>query len=420
LNNKFTALGISSRFTETLQEAGYQTPTKIQSSAIPDLLEGRDVLGVAQTGTGKTAAFGLPLLQRLASANRTAKPRCPRALVLAPTRELAIQIFEELSFFAKGTSLRLTSIFGGVGQNPQVKKLAKGVDIVIATPGRLLDLTSQNHLDLGSIEILVLDEADRLMDMGFIRDVQKIIRQTPRSRQSLLFSATMPKEVDKLANEILNKPKRIEVAPKQVTVEKITQQAVMVDSLDKRPVLISLLFKDEVTKAIVFTRTKHGANKLAKQLNNEGISAEAIHGNKSQNARNRALQNFSNGNAWVLVATDVAARGIDIEKVSHVFNFELPHEPESYVHRIGRTARAGASGAAVSLVDPSEIKRLKAVERLIGFAIPRENVDVSSLPARSHVAVVQPATVNANQSNAHQSNSGKRSRRRHNTRRKVA
>ena len=364
----FKSLEIGGKFQRVLDEVGYEIPTPIQAQAIPHLLRGKDLLGVAQTGTGKTAAFALPLLQLLESAGSPARPKRPRALILAPTRELALQIHDEIKTFARYTNLRHTYVFGGVGQNPQVKALARGIDVLVATPGRLLDLAAQRHLDLSDVSVLVLDEADRLLDMGFVRDVKRIVAQTPKSRQSLLFSATMPKEVASLAREILKDPVRVDVSPKQVTVKEIEQRVVMVENADKRRALEKLLRHDSVSRAIVFTRTKHGANKVARQLENSGIGAEAIHGNKSQNARQRALQNFKNGDAWVLVATDIAARGIDIEGVSHVVNYELPHEPESYVHRIGRTGRAGATGMALSLVDPSERGRLRAVEKLIRFS----------------------------------------------------
>jgi ATP-dependent RNA helicase RhlE len=371
--NNFESLGLGGKFLRALNDVGYEHPTPIQARAIPTLLEGRDLLGVAQTGTGKTAAFALPVLQRLDDANQRAQSKRPRALVLAPTRELAIQIADEFATYGRYTKLRHAVVFGGVGQHPQVNALRKGVDVLVATPGRLLDLAGQGHLDLSAVSLLVLDEADRLLDMGFVRDVKRIVSQTPNTRQSLLFSATMPKEVVSLAREILNDPVRVDVSPKQMTLREVDQRVVMVNNSDKRDVLRHLLHDDDVSRAIVFTRTKHGANRLAKQLGNDGIVAEAIHGNKSQGARQRALANFKNGDAWVLVATDIAARGIDIDAVSHVFNYELPHEPESYVHRIGRTARAGATGVAWSLVDPSERSRLRAVERLIKHT-PKEVV----------------------------------------------
>ncbi len=361
----FAALGISRAFLSALQDIGYQQPTPIQSKSVAHLLDGYDLMGVAQTGTGKTAAFGLPLLQRLDEANEPARPRQPKSLILAPTRELALQIHTELKKFAKNTSLRIAVIFGGVGQNPQVRQLQNGVDVLVATPGRLLDLAGQGHVDLSVISVLVLDEADRLLDMGFIRDVKRIVQQTPKSRQSLLFSATMSKGVSQLARNILRDPIRVDVSPKQPTVKKIDQRVIMVETQDKLEVLQTLLHDEALSRAIVFTRTKHGANKVTKKLCAAGISADAIHGNKSQSARQRALADFKKGRTWVLVATDIAARGLDIEGVSHVVNFELPHEPEGYVHRIGRTGRAGARGVAWSLVDPSEVSRLRAIEKLI-------------------------------------------------------
>ncbi|MCS5568510.1 MAG: DEAD/DEAH box helicase [Pseudomonadales bacterium] len=361
----FAALGISRAFLSALQDIGYQQPTPIQSKSVAHLLDGYDLMGVAQTGTGKTAAFGLPLLQRLDEANEPARPRQPKSLILAPTRELALQIHTELKKFAKNTSLRIAVIFGGVGQNSQVRQLQNGVDVLVATPGRLLDLAGQGHVDLSVISVLVLDEADRLLDMGFIRDVKRIVQQTPKSRQSLLFSATMSKGVSQLARNILRDPIRVDVSPKQPTVKKIDQRVIMVETQDKLEVLQTLLHDEALSRAIVFTRTKHGANKVAKKLCAAGISADAIHGNKSQSARQRALADFKKGRTWVLVATDIAARGLDIEGVSHVVNFELPHEPEGYVHRIGRTGRAGARGVAWSLVDPSEVSRLRAIEKLI-------------------------------------------------------
>jgi ATP-dependent RNA helicase RhlE len=338
-----------------------------------------------------------------------------------------LQIHDEIKIFARYTKLRHTYVFGGVGQNPQVKALARGVDVLVATPGRLLDLAAQRHLDLSDVSVLVLDEADRLLDMGFVRDVKRIVAQTPKSRQSLLFSATMPKAVASLAREILKDPVRIDVSPKEVTVKEIEQRVVMVDNADKRRALEHLLRHDSVSRAIVFTRTKHGANKVARQLENSGIGAEAIHGNKSQNARQRALQNFKNGDAWVLVATDIAARGIDIEGVSHVVNYELPHEPESYVHRIGRTGRAGAAGMALSLVDPSERGRLRAVEKLIRFSPaelvlelpPREADDsAGSAPQRAQSSQSGSGGNRRNSGNANRSQSNQKSGERRRVRRR--
>jgi len=364
--NTFEQLKLDGALLKALAEIGYQRPTPIQARAIPDLLAGRDMLGVAQTGTGKTAAFALPLLEKLRRAGRRREPGKPTALILAPTRELAAQIAEELVSYARYLDVRTAQIFGGVGQHPQVRALRRGVDVLVATPGRLLDLMNQGHVDLSLVSTLVLDEADRLLDMGFVRDVRRIVGRTARSRQSLLLSATLPQEVVALADDLLNDPVRVEVTPKIVTVEKIDQRIVMAATADKRRVLAEVLREKSVTRAIVFCRTKHGADRVARQLNSAGIGAEALHGNKSQSARQQALSAFKRGEAWVLVATDIAARGIDVAAVSHVINFELPDEPDSYVHRIGRTARAGASGVAISLVDPSEGKRLRAIEKLTG------------------------------------------------------
>ena len=366
--NSFESLGVCRNLRRVLDDIGYREPTPIQSQAIPTLLEAKDLLGIAQTGTGKTAAFALPLLQRLDEEGISPRPRQPRALILAPTRELALQIHGEFAAFGRHLKLRHAVIFGGVGQSPQVRKLVKGVDILVATPGRLLDLAAQKHVDLSKVSALVLDEADRLLDMGFVRDVKRIVAQTPATRQSLLFSATMPKAVADLSRDILTNPVRVDVSPKQITVQDIEQRFVNVNNSDKQQVLEQLLHDASVSRAIVFMRTKHSADRVTRKLNKAGIGAEAIHGNKSQNARQRALENFKNGDAWVLVATDIAARGIDIDAVSHVINHELPHEPESYVHRIGRTGRAGSTGVAWSLVDASERGRLRAVEKLIRFS----------------------------------------------------
>ena len=402
-------LGISRAFLSALQDIGYQQPTPIQSKSIAHLLDGHDLMGVAQTGTGKTAAFGLPLLQRLDQANEPARPRRPKSLILAPTRELALQIHTELEKFAKNTPLRSSVIFGGVGQNPQVRQLQRGVDVLVATPGRLLDLADQGHVDLSMISVLVLDEADRLLDMGFIRDVRRIVEQTPKSRQSLLFSATMSKGVSQLARNILRDPIRVDVSPKQPTVKKIDQRVIMVETPDKPEVLQTLLHDEALSRAIVFTRTKHGANKVAKKLCAAGISADAIHGNKSQSARQRALADFKKGRTWVLVATDIAARGLDIEGVSHVINFELPHEPESYVHRIGRTGRAGASGVAWSLVDPSEVSRLRAIEKLIHLRVTPFDTALTKLnPEDQRERKTQPA---ANQTDTRRDGGSSRKRR---------
>lgn len=414
MTQTFAALGVSSAFLSALQDIGYQQPTPIQSKSVALLLDGHDLMGVAQTGTGKTAAFALPLLQRLDQANEPARPRQPKSLILAPTRELALQIHTELENFAKNTSLRSTVIFGGVGQNPQVRQLQKGVDVLVATPGRLLDLVGQGYVDLSMICVLVLDEADRLLDMGFIPDVKRIVQQTPKSRQSLLFSATMSKGVSQLARNMLRDPIRVDVSPKQPTVKKIDQRVIMVEKPDKLEVLQTLLHDESLSRAIVFTRTKHGANKVAKKLCAAGVSADAIHGNKSQSARQRALADFKKGRTWVLVATDIAARGLDIEGVSHVINFELPHEPEGYVHRIGRTGRAGASGVAWSLVDPSEVSRLRAVEQLIRLALSRFDKALNKLDLED----TRRRTTQAATNQADSRREGGSSRKRHDRRRR--
>ena len=410
--NTFESLGIRRNLCRVLDDMGYLEPTPIQTQAIPTLLQAKDLLGVAQTGTGKTAAFALPLLQLLDENNVSPHPRQPRALILAPTRELALQIHGEFSAFGRDLKLRHAVIFGGVGQSPQVRRLLKGVDILVATPGRLLDLAAQEHVDLSLVSALVLDEADRLLDMGFVRDVKRIIAQTPANRQSLLFSATMPKEVADLSRDILNNPVRVDVSPKQVTVQDIEQRVVNVDNSDKQQVLEKLLHDTAVSRAIVFTRTKHGADRVTRKLIKAGIGAEAIHGNKSQNARQRALDNFKTGDAWVLVATDIAARGIDINAVSHVINHELPHEPETYVHRIGRTGRAGSAGVAWSLVDTSEQGRLRAVEKLIKFS-PRElEVQLPYREREHHASATRGTRPNDCARNNQASNGSRRPRRR--------
>ena len=360
----FQTLGVSEPLLRALASENYTHPTPIQTQAIPAILEGRDVLGLAQTGTGKTAAFGLPLLQRLSQDRNVAGPHATRALILAPTRELAIQISDSLKTYGRHLHLRHTVILGGVSQNKQVEAMRNGVDILVATPGRLLDLVRQKQVRLDKVTTLVLDEADRMFDMGFIKDVRKLVSYLPKQRLSLLFSATMPGEVAHLCAEVLTNPLRIEVTPKTITVEIIEQSVYHVATQDKRGLLHKLLQDQAMKRVIVFTRTKHGANKVADQLGKNGFTADAIHGNKSQNARQRALESFREGKIRVLVATDIAARGIDIDDITHVVNFDLPHEPESYVHRIGRTARAGAGGTAIAFCDASERGQLKAIERL--------------------------------------------------------
>ncbi|MHA1565398.1 MAG: DEAD/DEAH box helicase [Alphaproteobacteria bacterium] len=363
--SSFSDLGLADPIQRALNTRNHVIPTPIQAQAIPALLAGRDMLGIAQTGTGKTAAFALPILHLLSQRRGHNGPRSPRALILAPTRELAIQIGEEFRAYGKFLHLRQVVIFGGVSQRPQVSALNRGVEIVVATPGRLLDLMNQRRLGLDAVEILVLDEADRMLDMGFVRDVQKIMAAMPKQRQSLLFSATMPDSVSRLANDILTNPLRTEVAPQATPIERIEQSIYHVESAGKTALLATILDDPALSRVIVFARTKHRANRVADQLAKRGHTAEAIHGNKSQSARQRALKRFRNGDARVLVATDIAARGIDVDGITHVINFELPNEPESYIHRIGRTARAGAGGAALSFCDPTERGYLRDIERLI-------------------------------------------------------
>ncbi len=366
----FSDLALSEPLLRALDKEGYSTPTPIQAAAIPALLEGRDLLGIAQTGTGKTAAFTLPILQRLAGDNRRARPRSARALILTPTRELAIQIGESVAAYGRFLRIGSTVVFGGVGQVPQVNKMKRGVDVLIATPGRLLDLMDQGHIELSSLQVFVLDEADRMLDMGFIQPVRRVAAALPRERQTLLFSATMPKEISGLAASLLKEPVRVEVTPVATTAEKIDQKVLFVEKANKRALLASLLERGDITRALVFTRTKHGANKLAEQLGKGGVRADAIHGNKSQSARQRALADFKAGRVRVLVATDIAARGIDVDGISHVINFDLPNEPESYVHRIGRTARAGAEGIALSFCDRDERAFLADIEKTIRQPVP--------------------------------------------------
>ncbi len=372
-NGTFGTLGIEAALVKAVRDLGFEQPTPIQAEAIPQVLTGEDVLGCAQTGTGKTAAFSLPMLDRLlqsANGNRNNSRRVIRAAVLAPTRELAIQIGADIKDYAKYTDLRHTVIFGGVGQHPQVKALKKGIDILVATPGRLLDLIGQGHVDLSHVEIFVLDEADRMLDMGFIHDVKRVLKLIRDDSQMLMFSATMDKNVTKFARDVLSNPRRVNIAPEQVTTELIDQLVLFVPKRQKQDMLEQVLNKQDVTRALVFTRTKHGANRVVKKLIHKGISAEPIHGNKSQTARQRALKNFRNGKTRVLVATDVASRGIDVDEISHVIQYDLPNEPETYVHRIGRTGRAGAEGIALSFCDDSERSYLKSIERLTGQRIP--------------------------------------------------
>jgi len=360
----FTDLGLSDSVLKALTAEGYVNPTPIQQKAIPEVLAGRDLLGCAQTGTGKTAAFALPMIERLMASNTPRDARRPRALVLSPTRELSAQIADSFATYGRGTPLKYAVIFGGVGQGPQISLLSRGLDVLVATPGRLLDLMNQGAAFLDKVEILVLDEADRMLDMGFLPDVKRILQKLPKQRQTLFFSATMPSDIERLSREILQNPVRVDVAPVSSTAERIEQSVYMVEASEKRRVLEKVLRDPAMERAIVFTRTKHGANRLVKELERGEIVSEAIHGNKSQGARQRALDNFRSGRLKVLIATDIAARGIDVDGISHVVNYDLPNIPESYVHRIGRTARAGREGIAISLCSREERGYLRDIERL--------------------------------------------------------
>jgi ATP-dependent RNA helicase RhlE len=386
-NVSFADLGLSEPLLRALEAAKYTVPTPIQARTIPALLQGRDVLGVAQTGTGKTAAFALPVLQQLAASKERALPKSPRALVLAPTRELAVQIARSFDTYGRGLGLRLCTVVGGLGYGRQIETLSRGVDILVATPGRLLDLVERGNVKLGNVTFLVLDEADRMFDMGFIRDVRRIVSSVSKQRQTLLFSATMPGDVAKLASEVLKNPERVEIAPQGQgrAVDKIDQRVYFVNSATKRALLSHLLSDAALERVIVFTRTKRGANRVAEALEDRGVSSEAIHGNKSQNARQKALDNFSRGKARVLVATDLASRGIDVNGVTHVINYELPADAESYVHRIGRTARAGASGIALSFCDSSERGQLRSIEKLTN-----QRIAVVSTPANEDMPAAPP------------------------------
>lgn len=369
---KFNELKLSPLILEALQEKGYETPSKIQAEAIPHVLEGRDVFGCAQTGTGKTAAFALPIIQRLMdeTAHSNTKKRPIRALILTPTRELSLQIKENFDDYSKHTSLTNAVIFGGVSAVPQIEKLERGVDILVATPGRLNDLINQKIISLKQIEIFVLDEADRMLDMGFIHDVKKVIALLPMKRQTLLFSATMPKEIMALTAKLLHNPVTVEVTPVSSTVDLIDASLYYVDKSNKRNLLAYIMKHEDITSTLVFTRTKHGADRVAKFLNKEKITAAAIHGDKSQNARQRALSEFKNGDIQVLVATDIAARGIDIDNLSCVINFDMPNTPETYVHRIGRTGRKERNGRAISFSDFEEKAYVADVKKLTKKSIP--------------------------------------------------
>ncbi|WP_077154564.1 DEAD/DEAH box helicase [Bacteroides bouchesdurhonensis] len=363
----FENLNLIEPLLKALQQEGYATPTPIQEQAIPIVLHGKDLLGCAQTGTGKTAAFSLPILQKL---YKTDQKKNIKALILTPTRELAIQIGECFEAYGRYTGIKHTVIFGGVSQKPQTDALQGGTQILVATPGRLLDLIAQHYISLKSIDFFVLDEADRMLDMGFIHDIKRILKLLPIQRQTLFFSATMPPEIEKLANSMLTNPEKVEVTPASSTVDTISQSVYFVEKQQKKDLLIHLLKNPSVESVLIFTRTKYGADKLARTLTKAGIGAEAIHGNKTQNARQRALTNFKNHTLRALIATDIAARGIDVDLLSHVINYELPNIPETYVHRIGRTGRAGNEGTAISFCESEELPYLKDIQKLIGKNIP--------------------------------------------------
>ena len=397
---QFQSLNIIEPILKSLQEEGYTTPTPIQAQAIPIVLEGTDLLGCAQTGTGKTAAFAIPILQLL-SANKTYdKKRKIRSLIVTPTRELAIQIAESFNNYGRHTGLTCTVIFGGVNQHSQTSALQKGVDILVATPGRLLDLMNQRHISLNDIEIFVLDEADRMLDMGFIHDVKKLLLALPKKRQSLFFSATMPPEIVKLANTILHNPSKVEVTPVSSTADTIKQFIYFVDKGNKNALLVDVLKDPKIKTVLVFARTKHGSDKVVKVLVKHNIKAEAIHGNKSQNARQRALTNFKAQTTRVLVATDIAARGIDVDDLEYVINYEMPNVAETYVHRIGRTGRAGANGTAFSFCDAEEKEYLRDIEKLIAKKIPA--ISDHPYPLTDHNPVKAPKQPQGRRNSGHQ------------------
>ncbi len=385
---QFESLQLIEPILKAVKEEGYTTPTPIQAQAIPIVLKGSDLLGCAQTGTGKTAAFAIPIIQLLSAAPATNQKKKIRSLIVTPTRELAIQIGESFKAYGRHTHLNGTVVFGGVGQSPQVTALKRGVDILVATPGRLLDLMSQGYISLHDVEIFVLDEADRMLDMGFIHDVKKLLAALPKKRQTLFFSATMPPEIVKLAGSILHQPEKVSVTPVSSTVDIIQQQVFFVDKGNKISLLLEILNDKNIKTALVFTRTKHGADKVVRTLQKHHIKAEAIHGNKAQNARQRALANFKAQTTRVLVATDIAARGIDVDDLEYVINYEISNLPETYVHRIGRTGRAGARGTAFSFCDAEEKEYLRDIEKLIGKKIPV--VESHSFPLTDHHPVKAP------------------------------
>lgn len=367
---KFSELNLHSSILSSLEKKGYTEPTPIQEQAIPHLLEGRDLLGIAQTGTGKTAAFSLPLINRLLTNKIKAKPARTRALILTPTRELAGQINDNIKLYSKDVYLKSAVMFGGVNSKDQIANMIKGLDILVATPGRLLDLMNEGHVLYDQLEVFILDEADRMLDMGFINDVKKIIKKLPPIRQTLLFSATMPSDIAELSKTLLKDPIRVEVTPEASTVERIDQRVNIVDQSLKSSLLKEILKDKSIESVLIFTRTKHGANRIVEHLAKSHILAAAIHGNKSQSAREKALKDFRSGQLRVLVATDIAARGIDVDRVTHVINYDLPEDPKSYVHRIGRTARAGRDGMAISFCSKDDLELLRSIEKLIKYKIP--------------------------------------------------
>jgi ATP-dependent RNA helicase RhlE len=398
----FNDLGLIDPILKALDSAGYSIPTPVQKQAIPHLLNGRDIVACAQTGTGKTAAFSIPLLQNLSEQN--ARGKHISALILTPTRELAIQINDSITTYGKNLKISHAVIFGGVSQGSQVQALKRGVDILVATPGRLLDLMGQGYVRLDMLKVFILDEADRMLDMGFINDVRKVVIMLPDNRQTLLFSATMPAEIQDLARKMLRNPAKVEVTPSATTVEKIEQSLYYTNRNDKRKLLEHLLKEKGIDTALVFTRTKHGADKVVKFLSKSGFNAAAIHGNKSQNARQRALSDFKKGKISVLVATDIAARGIDIDELSHVFNFDLPNVPETYVHRIGRTGRAGLEGAAISFCDFDQMSELKDIQKLIRMKL--DVVDDHPFPLTDTEAKPKAANGNRNQGRSNRNKKG--------------
>lgn len=406
----FKDLGLADALLKAVTALGYETPSPIQEKAIPVILEGKDVLASAQTGTGKTAGFALPMLQKLSQAPYKHN-RPIRALILTPTRELAAQVYEDIREYSAFLEIKSTVIFGGVNQNPQVRKLRNGIDVLVATPGRLLDLNDQKHLSLRNVDFLVLDEADRMLDMGFLRDIKRILALLPERRQNLLFSATFSKDIKKLAQSFLHHPVLVEATPENTTVDKIAQRTIRVDKSKKTALTIKLISEGNWKQVLIFTRTKHGANRLAQKLDRAKISSAAIHGNKTQNARTNALAGFKSGKVRVLVATDIAARGLDIPLLPHVINYELPNIPEDYVHRIGRTGRAGASGEAISLVGGDEVDYVKGIEKLLGEKLSRDIIpgyepqDPETAPIKKQQGQRPPRKPNPN-GNPQKKNSG--------------